>query len=216
MHVALPGCELLVLLDGVFRLLGVVHGLRVVTVPAVLGVVLAHLVPHLVGETPAFLVELLLGRDRAAHLGDRVGDALFRFDEQLLRVLVRNVAVDAHGAHAGPVVVVPAQLVFRIDELLVRVAGRAAELVGACDGHGDLRADDHHGTDHEPDKEQREHRPARRWRKQPAPRPPERARGLRGCHGTTWTRERWRRPPSGPRRSRRSSCGHPHRRSSGG
>ena len=142
-----------------------------------------------------------------------VGDALFRLDDQLGRVAVRDVAVDAHRAHAGPVVVVRGQLMLGIDELLVRVAGRAAELVGARDGHGDLRADDHHGADQEPDHEQREHRPARRWREQPAPRPPERARGLRGRHAATWTRERPRRPPSGRRRSRRPSCGPPCRRS---
>src|SRR3954454_23637771 len=59
----LAGGELLVLLDRVFRLLRSIHRLRVVTTPAVLGVVGAHLVPLLVGEAPARGFELLLGRD---------------------------------------------------------------------------------------------------------------------------------------------------------
>src|SRR6476620_7306277 len=70
----LAGGELLVLLDGVFRLLRAVHRLRVVAVTAVRRVVLAHLVPHLVGETPALVIELLLGGNRAAQLGVGVGD----------------------------------------------------------------------------------------------------------------------------------------------
>src|SRR5215472_9062521 len=96
--------EFLVLAARVLRLLLAVPRLRVVAGAAVLRVVRAHLVPHLVGEAPALVVELLAGGDRAAHLAPGVADPGLRLVEELGRIVVRDVAVVAHRANAGAVV----------------------------------------------------------------------------------------------------------------
>ena len=141
--------EVLLLRDDLLR--------ELVTGPAVLGVVRVILVVHVIRESRAFLVELLLGADHALHLGDRVFHASLRFVPEKLGIAVGDVAVVTGRANAGAIVVVRALLILLRDPLH-GVACAAAECIGAGCRDADLRPDHHRHANKRSDDQQPERR----------------------------------------------------------
>ena len=106
--------------------------------------------------------ELRPGGDRSAQFCVTIGDTAPGLVEQLGRIRVRDMAVDAHRPHADRVGVMERQLVFGVHELRVRMTRRATGLVSFGDGERELGADHRSGTDDEAGQQQRYDRPARR------------------------------------------------------
>ena len=86
-----------------FLLLGEHLRRELVADAAVARIVALVLGPHLLRHAQALLLEFLLGGDHAAHLADDVLDAGLRLVPEQLRIVLRDVAVVAAGAHAGAV-----------------------------------------------------------------------------------------------------------------
>jgi hypothetical protein len=105
--------------------------------------------PRPPSPSAAALLELLLGRDDAAHLADRVLDAGLRLVEKERGIAMRDVAIVATGADAVRFECVHALLVLLRDPLH-RVARAAAELVGAGLRDHHLRRDHAAGADQRP------------------------------------------------------------------
>src|SRR5215831_9719702 len=122
-------------------LLGQYARVERVAMPAVLGLRFLVFGPDFLGHPLALLLELLLGRDDAAHLADGVLRAGLGLVPEEAWVIVRNVTIVTPGAHAGAVRKVHALLVL-VRDPLHRVTGTAAEFVASRCGDHDLRRDD--------------------------------------------------------------------------